>query len=215
MNSDVRKKVEAFFEGRPERRFAKGDMVAFAHEDHSAVLYLREGVVEQYDITPEGNKVTVNMFKPPAFFPMSWALNGTRNTYFFSALTDIRAAEASPEETKKFLEENADVAVDLLSRVYKGTDGLLRRLVLASSGLASTRLIFELIIEAYRFGTPQKDGRVLVKVQRGSLAARAGLARETVSRELHRLEAAGLAELVRGGVLVYIETLEARLEFSI
>ena len=106
MNSDVRKKVEAFFEGRPERRFAKGDMVAFAHEDHSAVLYLREGVVEQYDITPEGNKVTVNMFKPPAFFPMSWALNGTRNTYFFSALTDIRAAEASPEETKKFLEEN-------------------------------------------------------------------------------------------------------------
>lgn len=215
MNADVHKKVEAFFEGRPECRFERGDMVTFAYEDHDAVLYLREGVVEQYDITPEGNKVTVNMFKPPAFFPMSWALNGTPNTYFFSALTDIRAAEASPEETKKFLEENADVTVDLLSRVYKGTDGLLRRLVLASSGMASTRLIFELIIEAYRFGTPQKDGRVLVKVQRGSLAARAGLARETVSRELHRLEEAGLIELMRGGVLVNVETLEARLEFSV
>ena len=38
---------------------------------------------------------------------------------------------------------------------------------------------------------------------------------ETVSRELHRLEEAGLIELMRGGVLVNVETLEARLEFSV
>lgn len=212
MKSDIRQKVDAFFKGRPERHIKKGDTITFAHEEHRAVLYLLDGVVEQYDITPEGNKVTVNMFKPPAFFPMSWALNGTSNSYFFEACTDIRAAEASPEETKKFLEENADVAVDLLSRVYKGTDGLLRRLVLASSGMASARLVFELITEAYRFGVPQSDGRVLVKVQRGNLAARAGLARETVSRELHRLEENALLELVKGGVLVNIETLEAQLD---
>lgn len=211
MNPVVKQKVEDFFTGYPIMEYEKGETIVFAGEPPQAVLYMLEGMVEQYDITPEGNRVVVNMFKPPAFFPMSWALNDTQNPYFMASVAKVRAHAAPREDVVKFLQKNGDVTLDLLSRVYKGTDGLLRRLVLASSGVASARLVFELIIEAYRFGETQPDGKILIGRRQANLAARTGLARETVSRELSKLQAGKYIVVRAEGIEVTIDDLEAYL----
>lgn len=214
MSQSAQNKVAEFFEDYVQRVIPKGQILAVAGEELPGVLYLLEGIVEQYDITPEGNKVTVNMFKPPAFFPMSWAINQTPNAYFFAALTDLRVKQASPEKVVAFLQDTPEVAFDLLSRVYKGTDAVLKRLVLASSGVAAARLIFELIIEAYRFGVGDDNG-VVVKVRQASLASRTGLARETVSRELGKLEQEGLLKMHKGEISFSVAVLETRLDIII
>ncbi len=176
---------------------------------------LLEGIVEQYDITPEGNKVTVNIFKPPAFFPMSWAINKVPNTYFFAALTRVRLKQADADKTVEFLRSSPDVAFDLLSRVYRGTDALLRRVAVATSGAASSRLLLELLIESYRFGTVIDSSTRLVKIQQTDLASRSGLARETVSRELHKMENEKLLLLTKEGMVIDTKLLEKKLGFSI
>lgn len=214
-NPQVAEKLAAFFASSEERTYQKGDIIVFANHDPEGVLYLVDGIVEQYDVTPEGNKITVNMYKPYAFFPMSWAINKTPNTYFYAALTEVKLKKAQPDAVAKFLQENPDVMFDLMSRVYKGTDGLLRRLALAASGIASTRLIYELLIEAYRFGDATNAETRTVKVRQSSLASRSGLARETVSRELHKLEKQGLLELTKGGIVLYLKKLEAKLDFTV
>ena len=214
-NPDVTKKLSDFFTGTDERMYSKDDIITFANQDPEGVLFLVEGLVEQYDVTPEGNKITVNIFKPPAFFPMSWAINKTPNLYFYAALSNVKVKRAHPDKVAKFLQENPDVMFDLLSRVYKGTDGLLRRLVLAASGIASSRLIYELLLEAYRFGYGVDGATKKIKIRQSSLAARSGLARETVSRELHKMEREGLIELTKPGMLLYIKKLEARLDLNI
>lgn len=214
MDSSAEAVVATFFEKREEKYRAKDTILAMPGSNLKAVMYLVDGIVEQYDITPEGNKVIVNIFKPGSFFPMSWAINNTPNSYFFAALSDVRFKQAAPEAVVQLLKDNPEVAFDLLSRVYKGTDAILRRLVLASSGMASARLIFELIVEAYRFGVKKGDGVIAVKVKQGSLAARSGLARETVSRELHKLERAGLVELRAGEIVLRVDDLEKQLDVS-
>lgn len=214
-NPDVTKKLSDFFTGTDERMYSKDDIITFANQDPEGVLFLVEGLVEQYDVTPEGNKITVNIFKPPAFFPMSWAINKTPNLYFYAALSNVKVKRAHPDKVAKFLQENPDVMFDLLSRVYKGTDGLLRRLVLAASGIASSRLIYELLLEAYRFGDGVDEETKKIKIRQSSLAARSGLARETVSRELHKMEREGLIELTKPGMLLYMKKLEARLDLNI
>lgn len=211
MSEDVAKKVRAYFEGKTSAHYAKGEIITHAGESPRGVSLLLSGVVEQYDSTPEGNYVTVNLFKPLAFFPMSWAINKTPNTYFYVALTDVTLQWADPDETALFLQDNPDVLFDLLRRVYIGTDMLLRRLVLAASGAAASRLIFELLIEAYRFGTNQANGSCVVVIKQHTLAARSGLARETVSRELHKLQKDGVIELAQKGIIIYVEQLEATL----
>ncbi len=177
--------------------------------------FLVSGTVEQYHITPAGNKVTVNVFKPPAFFPMSWAMNHTPNSYFFAALTDAEYHQVSAAESVKFLEENPDVALNLLARVYRGTDALLRRLVLAASGFATGRLIHELIIEAYRFGEPVDTNHISISLQQDTLASRSGLARETVSRELRKLTSEGLVRPKKGKLILNIKKLEEKLNLDI
>lgn len=215
MNQPVQEKIADFFNNSSTKSYAKGDILTFANEDPEAISYLLEGTIEQYDLTPEGNKVTVNIYKPPAFFPMSWAINKTPNTYFFAALSDVKLKQASAEKTVGFLKDNPDVMFDLLSRVYKGTDGLLRRVALATSGVAANRLIFELLMEVYRFGGEVIDGKAIIKVKQNNLASRSGLARETVSRELHKLEKAGAISLTKEGIVLDIEKLEHSLNSSI
>lgn len=197
------------------KKYPKGRLITLANQDPAGISLLVNGLVEQYDLTPEGNKLTVNVYKPPAFFPMSWAINKTPNAYFFGALTDVELKQADADETVAFLKANPDVLFDLLSRVYKGTDALLRRLMLAASGIAASRLIFELLIETYRFGIINDDGTVSVTVKQSVLAARSGLARETVSRELHKLEKENLIFRSKQEITVNLKSLEQKLDFSV
>ncbi len=215
MNQRILDKLEEHFSISDVIPYSRGKIITFANQEPEGVSFLLDGVVEQYDITPEGNKITVNIFKPTAFFPMSWAINKTPNSYFFAALADVRVKRADTDKTILFLQNNPDVTFDLLSRVYKGTDALLKRLVLAASGIASSRLIFELLIEAYRFGVDLEDNKTLIKVRQSNLAARSGLARETVSRELHKLEANKTVTLTKEGIILDKAVLEKKLDFNI
>lgn len=216
MNQPILKQVNDFFESSEERVYSKGDIITFANQEPEGVMFLQEGVVEQYDVTPEGNKVSVNLFKIGSFFPMSWAINKTPNEYFYAALTEVRLRRAHPDKVADFLRQNPEVMFDLMSRVYRGTDGLLRRLVLAASGIAANRLIFELLIEASRFGDGINSGsHVVIKVKQSNLAARSGLARETVSRELHKLENEGYLKLTKAGISLDVKKLQEKLDVHV
>lgn len=215
MNQHITDKLVEYFSQCKPQKYPKGKLITLANQEPAGISLLVSGLVEQYDITPEGNKLTVNVYKPPAFFPMSWAINKTPNTYFFGALTDVTLKQADPDQTVAFLKANPDVMFDLLSRVYKGTDALLRRLMVAASGIASSRLILELLLEAYRFGKENNDGMVLVQVRQSVLASRSGLARETVSRELHKLEQENLIIRSNHEVTINIKRLAQKLDFTI
>ena len=215
MSDEVAQKIQELFGSAEERRYKKGDILINDTHDPEGVFLLLDGIVEQYDSTPQGNKVTVNMFKPSSFFPMSWAINHTPNQYVYAALTDVRVKCLPAKKVVAYLQGSPEVVFDLLSRVYRGTDALLRRLTLAASGAASTRLVFELLIEAHRFGKHQPDGRSAIAIKHSALAARCGLARETVSRELRKLENEKVLERRGQVLLLAIHELESKLTFSV
>lgn len=156
-------------------------------ENPPGVFYLRSGTVGQYDTNKNGQKIMLNIFKPSAFFPMSWAINHTPNLYFFEALSDIECQIAPAEHVVDFLRLNPDVTFDLLGRAYKGTDGLLKRLNEAMIGTAKSRLMLELSISLYRFGELNADGSRTLQIKTTDLATRTGMSRETISRELKKL----------------------------
>ena len=211
MQQSIAEKVEQFFSQFEPKSEPKGAIITYANQDPAGIMLLVEGIVEQYYLLPNGSKVTVNVFKPPAFFPMSWAINRTPNEYFYATQTDIAYRRADPAQTVVFLQSQPEVVFDLLSRVYRGTDALLKRLVVASSGSATNRLIFELVIESLRFGEEADSSRKLIKIKQNTLADRSGLARETVSRELHKLSVNGLLELTKTGIIVDVSKLEQQL----
>jgi len=202
MTDEVKDKVGAFFQNYPKRTYAKGQIIAHAGEELEGVLYLVEGRVNQYDIAPNGSEVVVNVFKPPAFFPMSWAINKTPNQYFFKAATQVVAHLAPADEAVAFLKREPDVTFDLLARVYRGTDGLLRRLAHIMGGDARSRLMYEIVIAAHRFSQDEADGTWRIPLKEGELATQTGLTRETANRVIRDLKAEGLVQVTGAKLIV-------------
>lgn len=202
MDPDVRAKNDQFFSKYPKRSYPKGQILVFADESPEHIFYLESGKVRKYDVSYRGDEIIVNIFKPPSFFPMSWALNRTPNKYFYKTEepTELRIVPA--DDVMEYLKTNPDVTLDLLSRVYRGMDGMFGRLVRLMSGTAKSRLVHELLIESRRFGKKQDNDRILLAATESDLAARTGLSRETVSREMHKLKAKGLVHVERGGIIV-------------
>ena len=202
----IAKKVDEDFAKYPERTYKKGQILFYAGENPTHVFYILQGRVRQYDISYRGDEVVVNVFRPPAFFPMSWAMNQTENKYFYRTEDTVKVRIIPVEDALEYVKSNPDVLYDLLGRVYRGADALIGRLVQLMAGSAKSRLMFELSNEARKLGADGSEP-VQLEITEGDLAARTGLSRETVSREVHDLKESGMVSIAKNGVR--IEDLDA------
>lgn len=202
MDSKVADKVKAFFEAYPKRTYSKDQIIVFGGESPDKVFYIVAGKISQYDISYRGEEIVINVYKPPAFFPMTWAINGPANPYFFKADEESTVYVAPPTEVVAFIKDNPDVMFDLLSRLYRGVDGVLARMVHLMGGSARSRLMYEILIESRRFGKKMPDHTVHITLHEGDLASRSGLARETVNREIRHLKDKGIISVKDGKIIV-------------
>ena len=201
MDESVANKINEFFSQYRSRQYVKGQILILNGDEPDYIYHLVKGNVKQYDVTYRGDEIILNIFKPPAFFPMSVVINQTSNPYIYEAETDIELHQAPAQDVVAFLKANPDVVYDLLSRVYRGIDGMLGRLTFLMAGNAKSRLVYELIVEARRFG--EQDGNsYFLTITEKDLGARAGLSRETVSREIGKLKREKLVESKSKGLLI-------------
>ncbi len=193
MDSQIKTKVEAFFHRFPSQTYKNGEIIIQAAENPSTVYFLEKGNVKQYIITPDGDQITVNIFKPDSFFPIMFIITEMPNRYFFEAEETTVVWKAPKEEVKDFLMAEADVTYDLLKRVYIGTEGVLTRMVYLMTGNAYKRCVLELIITAKRFGkTSINNDGYIINTTEIDLAMQAGMSRETMSRTVSLLKEKGL-----------------------
>jgi CRP-like cAMP-binding protein len=81
-----------------------------------------------------------------------------------------------------------------------------------SSG-AKNRIIYSLIEECKQFGQLREDGSYIVAITEKELGSRAGLSRETVSREARVLKIAKLIEVHHSTIIIpNLKRLERYLE---
>ncbi len=189
MTDAITQKVELFFSAYRLKAYEKGQILIHNGEKSKDLFFIIKGKVKEYDVNSRGDEVIVNIFRHPAYFPLSHAFDKTINRFIFEAETDIEVRQAPIEAVFEFLKANPDVMMSLLERIYAGIDGVLGRMAHLMSSNASNRLVFEIILEAKRFGTPGKNGVIDIHINEKDLGARAGLSRETISREINKLKA--------------------------
>jgi CRP-like cAMP-binding protein len=195
MARDTTHQIDEFFKKYPLRRYRKGQILIFSGSDTQQVYHLVKGRVKQYDVSYRGDEIVVNTFKSPAFFPMSLAINQSPNPYIYEAETNVELHEAPSVDVVAMLKSNPKIVFDLLSRVYRGLDGVLERMAHLMKSSARERLMYEILIDSKRFGKKLASGALVSHINEGELAARSGLSRETVSREM--------GKLVKNGSLTY------------
>ena len=203
MDTSITTKLDSFFTKYSSRTCTKGDILIRAGEEPKGIFYLVKGNIRQYVITKDGEEMTLNIYKPFAFFPMAWAVNAYPNTYYFEAMNDGMYWIAPKSDVLDFINREPDIVYDLLKRVYVGLEGILSRMEHLMSGKAIERLLTVLVISAKRFGESDKDTIIIrLKLTHQDLANLAGLSRETVSREMNELKQKGLLEYTSSSIII-------------
>lgn len=192
MQTQGKRKIEQFFRQYRLETYKKGYTLLLADEIPDRAYYIVEGCVKQYDISQNGDEIIVNIFKANAYFMVLTALTGKPNAYYFSAETDITLYCAPTKAVVEFVISNPDVMKHMLIQANTGFENILQRMTYLMKGNTKGRIIFEILLDAEGFGETPKAKSYTLSINETELASRAGLSRETVSREVSRLKKRGL-----------------------
>lgn len=203
MDSEVKKKIEEFFAKQKLIKYRKGETVIRAEDPPLGIFYLKEGLIREFTVSEDGEELTLNIYKPPSLFPLAFAINNTIPARNFEASLDSLLYRAPKDETLIFLKGEPEVMFDLVSRIYRGLEGLFKRVENLMAGSAQARIITELIIYAKRFGIKQSDGVLInLKLTQKDISEQTGIARETIGRILKDLKNKGLLGYKQRKILI-------------
>lgn len=180
-------KYDQFVSDYPAINYRAGYMLMTPDTELTHAFFLESGKVRKYSLTRYNEKATMNIFVAPSLLPISSVLNGTPNLYYFETMNPVVVRCIPVEEMATYIKDNPDVAYDLLQKVYAGLENTQRRIAYLMRGSLRCRVMFELVIELQRSGKLQHDGSYLITISETEIAERAGLSRETVSRELAKI----------------------------
>ncbi|OGE77018.1 hypothetical protein A3J19_04795 [Candidatus Daviesbacteria bacterium RIFCSPLOWO2_02_FULL_41_8] len=202
MNTDKTKEFEAFYRQFAIRSYKKGEMLIRADDDPQGIFCLKKGYVRQYTISKAGYELTLHILRPISYFPMVWAVNGTPNVYYFEALTLVEVGRAPREQVVNFIKDKPTIIFELLSELIEDYAESLTRIEHLVFSDAYRRVISVLLYIAKHFG--EKEGKGIVihnRFTQQDIATLVGVARETASNEMVKLEKKGLVKYVDHSIL--------------
>lgn len=202
MQPKIQKLLISFFAKSELKSFAKGEIVI--QSESKRIFFLTAGVVRMFSSSKEGVEVTLNIYKSYALFPMSLILNNKPDKYTYDALTEVEGYFAPKKDFKNFIKNNPGILFDLLKRIYLGLDGFFMRVEALILGNAYLKVLTQLIIHARRFGQNQQDKIIFDwHLTHHQLASQTGLARESVTKEIKKLQDKGLIGYVGKKLFIY------------
>lgn len=189
MDTQVKTKIEGFFSKYTPATFTKNQIVISPEEKVTSVYFLKKGLVRMYVISEEGEEATIHVFRSGSFFPIMLSLSSRPNKYYFEAVEDMEVVKAPAKEVTEFIKSNPDVLFDLTTRFADAITGLMLRIEQLVSQGAYPKIVSLLLYLADTFGEKTENG-ILIKLRfsHDQIGAGVGVARETVSRQMEKLE---------------------------
>lgn len=202
MNRDKVQEFEEFYKQFSIRNYKKGEMLIRADDDPQGIFCLKKGYVREYTISKTGFELTLHILRPISYFPMVWAVNGTPNVYYFEALTPVEVGRAPRDQVVNFIKDKPTVIFELLSELIEDYAESLTRIEHLVFSDAYRRVISVLIYIVKHFGEKSDKGIIVHhRFTQQDIATLVGVARETASSEMVRLEKKGLVKYVNHSML--------------
>ena len=202
MNTNKTKEFETFYKQFTIRNYKKGEMLIRADDDPQGIFCLKKGYVRQYTISKTGLELSLHILKPISYFPMIWAINGAPNIYFFEALTPVEVGRAPKDQVVSFIKDKPIIILELMSELLEDYAESLTRIEHLVFSDAYRRVISVLLYIAKHFGEESNNGVIVhYRFTQQDIATLVGVARETASNEMVKLEKKGLVSYIDHSML--------------
>lgn len=180
----------------------------------SGVLYLKKGYTRVYSLSRDAHELTLIIFQANDLFPLMWTINDIPNNYYLEAMTNCELYLIPREQFLKFVKSNNEVLFEITGRILTRFGGLLTRMEHAIFGNAGSKVASIILICAERFGIKQgKQMIIQIPLTHQDIANLIGVARETVSIEMEKLQEKGLIE--HAGKYLVIKNIQKLKEESV
>lgn len=182
--------IRTFFEKFAAIKYRKNETIIHAQDQPNGVYYIKSGYVRMTTFFPEGNQLTLNIFKPESYFPMIWAIADQPTNYYFQAITDVSLHRAPKSEFLSLIQNHPEELFKLTKRILIGLDGFIYNSQHLLFGDAYHRVLSALIVFAKRFGEKDHGNKIIINlpITHQEIANLAGLTRETTTIFLNKLK---------------------------
>lgn len=195
--------VLSLFESGKKIDYKKGEFIIRAGDRPQGVYCIIEGCVKAYTITDNGEENIHIIYRPGEIFPILWLFNGGVVNAYFQASSPVRVWRVARRDVLDLIKTDPAAQADMMTQAVSQLQLFICRVDNLLCRTARARIAYRLIFLASRFGLPVQGGTFIdMPITHHDIANSINLARETVSREIERLEDQGLVLLQNHRILI-------------
>lgn len=179
-----------------EAHYQKGDLILRPDGDQGRCYFIKKGLVKVYHINYDGAEEMQLIYNEGCVFPLAWLAGSPSFDSYFEALTDCDIAYAPQEVVRDLIATDLAVSNAALQCVMLQFGMYAGRINNLAYKYSRERLAYRLLLVAYRFGrkTIPAGAVELPAINQQEIGASINMSRESVNRELSRLEKRGVIE---------------------
>lgn len=169
----------------------KGEVILGNESTPNGVYYIQSGYVKIYTISNDGDEYLHIIYGQGEIFPVIWAFLGVQSkSLFYETLSECTLWRLSRDWLHTFMINRPDICYALSQQLAQQFRIFADRVDNLEYKRASERVAYRLLFLANRFGNKQPDGSISIDppITHAAFASSINLARESVSRELEKLE---------------------------
>lgn len=181
--------ISEFFKHGQPTYFRKGDLIIGMDPEPKGVYWVDSGFVKVYSITDTGEEFLHIIYGHGEIFPFIWAYRKTNPDLYYEALNQTLVWLMPREQFAHFAKSDPKGGYELARQMAQQFQVLNDRLDNLEYKKSSERIAYRLLFLAGRFGKKQSRSVLIDAPITHDLIARSiNLTRESVSRELEKLE---------------------------
>jgi CRP/FNR family cyclic AMP-dependent transcriptional regulator len=195
---------QLFANGR-KLHYKKKELIYRQGDVPSGVYYICEGLVKVYTLDSKANENIVYTIGPGDTFLLTWALSDVADDVCIAAMTHVEVLRMSRHDFLAGCQARHDLTLRLLHEMASHYKMAFEHIANLDYRNAQQRVMYCLLRLARRYGLPKSGGLLAldkIYTAHTTLASSTNLARETVTRELNRLENTGLIRRLKKEIIV-------------
>lgn len=176
----------------------KGELIIGNSRQPDGVYYISSGYIKTYSIGNDGGEYIHLIYGPGEIFPLVWAYLGHEmGAVYYETISETELLRITKADFEDCITTTIDVAHGMSVQLAKQFQIYSERVNNLEYRKASARVAYRLLFLAKRFGVRQGSCIVIeAPITHELFANSVNLARESVSRELEKLEHLGIIERV-------------------
>jgi CRP/FNR family transcriptional regulator len=115
-----------FCNTKREQSFKKGQVVVRQGEPIADFVYVKDGLVKLYNEAGQGREQIISIARPYDFISLLTVFSETHYHYSVSAIEDTTVCIINLDRIKELVRENGSFALDLLERMSRTADKLIK-----------------------------------------------------------------------------------------